>query len=493
MSELIDAQKNAPQPGSVATIAWFSMQVKDQTEIYFADQSDPANGDIDPVFLLAAYVLEAKPHRSGATTYYGVTTGYEVADEWKKAFAGISHLANAQSAEDKIAFENLRKGKTLPAEKKQSWTKISLSDKIPTAPSAPSTSLVDDIFVPQRSRFGTTDEDFMLIGNPVWGTHTIPRLYMMAAIILESARGASVVSLIVDKGGIIAAQGIKRPSDGGCGHAEVKAIFSLKGRLPDSGGAIFGTLKPCTMCAGLLHATDPTGKLRKYWVRDDANHAADWSQIGKGFQLANGHQLDKNCANVKFLKTSKGGSFFEEFTGVRRQSQRTGDAKKASTEQERKWYVEWANGYSFPKSPAPWPSLCFRSDQEVTNDKVKTKLIEMTVNGKTTLEAFVNQHLAFKAQGPKYPKGWRGMDNDSGEVIKAAWRRYRNDQFAKAYSSQVIKIIPWNPDSVALSNSVREAFKAKQNKYTDPELRNPHVKAVLDYLTRYLTQMNVKI
>lgn len=493
MSDLVDAQKNAPQPGSVANIAWFAMQVKDQTEIYFADKNDPDNGDIDPVFLLAAYVLEAKPHRSGATTYYGVTTGYDVADEWQKAFAGISHLAYAQSAEDKIAFEYLRKATKLPAEKKQNWTKISLSSKVVAAPSAASTGLVDDIFVPQKSRFGFTDEDFMLIGNPVWGTHTLPRLYMMAAIMLESARRASVVTLVVDKRGIIVAQGIKGPMDGGCAHAEVKAIFSLKGRLPDSGGAVFGTLKPCTMCAGLLHATDPAGKLRKYWVRDDANSAADWSRIANGFKLGNGHTLDKNCANVKYLKTSKGGSFFEEFTGVRTQTQRTADAKKASPEQERQWYVDWANRYSFPKAPAPWPNLAFRSDQTVTNDNVKAQLIELTVNGKTTLEAFVDQKLAFRAQGPKYPKGWRGMDNESKDTIKSAWRKYRDDQFAKMYSSQVIKMIPWNPDSVALSNTVRDAFKAKQKKYADPEFRNPNVKVVLDYLTVYLSQMNVKI
>lgn len=492
MSELIDAQKNAPQPGSVTTVAWFSMQGKDQTHIFFADKNDPANGDIDPVFLLAAYVLEDKPHRSGAKTYYGITTGYDVADEWKKAFAGISHLASAQSSEDKMEFENLRKDKNLPAGKQQSWTKISLSSKVVAAPSAPSTGLVDDIFVPQRSRFGTTDEDFMLIGNPIWGTHTIPRLYMMAAIILESSRNASVVSLVVDKRGIIAAHGIKRPTDGGCGHAEVKAIFSLKGKLPDS-GAVFGTLKPCTMCAGLLHATDPAGKLRKYWVRDDANFAADWSGISKGFQLGNGHQLDKNCENVKFLKTSNGGSFFEEFTGVRKQSQITSEAKKAKPEQERQWYGEWANRYVFPKGPAPWSSLRFRSGQAVTDDNVKTKLIEMTVNGTTTLETFVLQHLAFKDYSPKNQKGWNGMDNTSAAKIKDAWKQYRDDQFAAAFSSQVIKIIPWNPDSVALSKSARDAFKAKQKKYTDPEFRNPHVKAVLDYLTSYLSQMNVKI
>ena len=218
------------------------------------------------------------------------------------------------------------------------------------------------------------------------------------------------------------------------------------------------------MCAGLLHATDPAGKLRKYWVRDDANSAADWSKIGKGFQLGNSHALDKNCENVKFLKTGNGGSFFEEFTGVRRQSQLTSVAKNASPEQERKWYIEWANRYQFPKTPAPWGSLCFRSDQTVTNDNVKAQLIEKTVNGKMSLDAFVGQHLAFKDHSPKNSRGWNGMDNASAATIKAAWKKYRDDQFATAFSPQVIKIIPWNPDSVALSNSVRDAFKAKQKK-----------------------------
>lgn len=417
-------------------------------------------------------------------------------DNWQKAFAGISHLARAQSSENKTAFGNLCRAKALPAAEKQNWIKISLSSKevVAASPSSPPPiNLVDNIFVPertQRNQASTANKDSKSSDVTVWGTHTLPRLYMMAAIILERARRASVVSLVVDKHGIIVAHGIKKPDDGGCGHAEVKAIFSLKGRLPDS-GAIFGTLKPCTMCAGLLHATDPTGKLRKYWVRDDANFAADWSQIGEGFKLGNSHALDKNCANVKFLKTSNGGSFFEEFTGVRKASQHISDIKKASDDQERKWYTNWANGYQFPKEGA-WSNLCFRTNDKVTNDRVKRKLIEMTVEGNIPLRQFVNQHLAFKDSSKKNKRGWNGMDKDSVNTIEAAWKQYRDDQFAKAFSPQVIKIISRNPDSVALSESVREAFKAKQQKYTDPEFRNPNVKVVLDYLTGYLSQMNVK-
>jgi hypothetical protein len=85
------------------------------------------------------------------------------------------------------------------------------------------------------------------------------------------------------------------------------------------------------------------------------------------------------------------------------------------------------------------------------------------------------------------------MDKASADVIMGLFKQYRDDCFNTAYSPQVIKVIPWNPDSVALSNSVKDAFRTKQQKYQDGEARNPNVKAVMTYLTNYLQQMNVPL
>jgi len=133
---------------------------------------------------------------------------------------------------------------------------------------------------------------------------------------LEEARRASVVALIVDKSGAIVAVGVKGFEEGGCGHAEVKAMFSLKGHLPE-GGAVFSTLKPCTMCAGLLHGLDPGSNLRKYWGREDSSAAANWRSKDVELELAHAYALDKDCPNVKYLKLPGNMSFLEGFAAER--------------------------------------------------------------------------------------------------------------------------------------------------------------------------------
>lgn len=489
---LLDSEKSTRPPTS-KEVAWFSKTVRDVTYVYFAEKGE-ANGDIDPVFVLAAFVLEAKPHKIGADNYYGINATYDVAPHWQVGFAGIRQLAQAQAAEDKTLLSPLGSAKLPAAGPSVHWTQVTLSASLGTVPVVASSKIADDIFVPERSRFATTDENWHLIGNPIWGTHTLPRLYMMTAVVLESARSASVVSLVVNRQGVIVACGIKGPNDGGCSHAEVKALFSLKGRLPDK-GAIFGTLKPCAMCAGLLHATDPGGSLRKYWVRDDTNKAADWSNIGGGFKLANGHQLDKGCKDVSYLKVGPSGDgFFEQFNAVRKASQDTTSAKRASKPEEDGWYKSWATGYSFPKA-GRWAALQFRIDGDLKGDAkvAKTQLLEKTVTGGMSLKSFLNQHLAIKEQSPKIKNGWSGLDALQMKEVTDAFETYRKAKFDTAYPAQVIKIIPWNPGSVALSNSARDAFKAKLVKYEDAEFRNPNVKAVLTYLTDFLGQMNVRL
>src|SRR5262249_8505957 len=134
-----------------------------------------------------------------------------------------------------------------------------------------------------------------------------------------------VAALVVDNRGAILAHAVKKPEEGGCQHAEVQALFTLKGQLP-AGGALFTTLKPCSMCAGLIQACDEGGKLRKYWVRDDPTSGADWSYIDREFKLTSGFLLDKNCqvnqVRVKGLKLVDKRDFATAFTAAREQSEK---------------------------------------------------------------------------------------------------------------------------------------------------------------------------
>ncbi len=93
---------------------------------------------------------------------------------------------------------------------------------------------------------------------------------------------------------------------------------------------------------------------------------------------------NKNCENVKFLKTGNGGSFFEEFARRAQEVQPTSDSQE---------------GHAFASSGTPMvcrlgEPLCLPEGTRslvqplfpgrtrgVTNDKAQTKLIELTVNG----------------------------------------------------------------------------------------------------------------
>src|SRR3546814_4744515 len=91
------------------------------------------------------------------------------------------------------------------------------------------------------------------------GTRTVHRLYLATAFILLRKKHASgtkdgVVALVVDKVGNIVSWGMKNP-DVSCWHGETSAVMRLGGHVPE-GGCVFSTLKPCKMCAGLIHRSE---------------------------------------------------------------------------------------------------------------------------------------------------------------------------------------------------------------------------------------------
>jgi tRNA(Arg) A34 adenosine deaminase TadA len=146
------------------------------------------------------------------------------------------------------------------------------------------------------------------------GFHNIPRLYLLAALALEHKRGASVAALVVNAEGLVIARGFKAHGEQGCGHAEVKALFSVRGNLPPR-WMLVSTLKPCTMCAGLIQALEGRSD-QQYWARDDPSTGASFDKVN-GLALKNGQSTvtsAKDAINVRSIKLQGGSSFTDQFT-----------------------------------------------------------------------------------------------------------------------------------------------------------------------------------
>lgn len=113
-------------------------------------------------------------------------------------------------------------------------------------------------------------------GYETSGTHTVHRLYMATAYtILRKLHGHDrdgVVALVADKEGRVISWGRKNP-EVPCWHGETSAIMRLGGKLP-KGACVFSTLKPCNMCAGLIHHASG-GDAKVYWGQDDPGRMAE--------------------------------------------------------------------------------------------------------------------------------------------------------------------------------------------------------------------------
>ncbi len=116
VSELIDAQKNAPPPGSAVTMLAWIADAGEKTRRRSISQirmirpmATSTRFSCAPPMCWKTSLTDRA--RKPVTVSSQATTWR---DEWKKAFAGISHIAKAQSSEDKMEFENLQRRRVCP-------------------------------------------------------------------------------------------------------------------------------------------------------------------------------------------------------------------------------------------------------------------------------------------------------------------------------------------------------------------------------------------
>lgn len=154
---------------AIGTAAYFviSGSPGGQSKLWFC-QPGPENGSFDPAFLLSAYVLEfdRKPEN------VSIVTTYFLSDQWPTAFKGIAHLGKEQQT-----FLKLEKASAAPGNPFAQVYEIKLESPATTAVTNYPDKVIDDLFAPP----GATG-DGKIDGH---GTHTIPRLYMMAAIVMK--------------------------------------------------------------------------------------------------------------------------------------------------------------------------------------------------------------------------------------------------------------------------------------------------------------------
>ena len=257
---------------------------------HFATDAGGVNGAIHPSWVIAAWCLE-----NGISAQ--IVVNGAVPQPWVVAFNGLSHLGTTAQGVKLTLKQWLPGPKPLALpDPNHGLYRVDVDG---VAPPNGQVLTAGDLFTPNASGF-----------------FNLPRLYAMAALFMEHRTGAAVAALVTNASGFIIATGSKSYGDVGCGHAEVKAILSILGQMPAS-GAIFTTLKPCTMCAGLLHAS--TGaNFRKYWARNDPNNGADWSKVANltvpsALGLSATTQTNNN---IRGIKLSDGKNFADEFASA---------------------------------------------------------------------------------------------------------------------------------------------------------------------------------
>jgi tRNA(Arg) A34 adenosine deaminase TadA len=417
-------------------------------------------GRIDPAYLLAAYALE-----EGNAKSFSITKNYELSPQWQMAFHGIANLAEAQQKSLTMRSD----AEDVPTNRQFVEVQLAVEKEDPATKAEP---IIDNIFVPDP--------------NSEYGTRSIPRLYMMAAITVEAKMNASVVALIVDQKGTIVSQGIKYHGEGGCGHAEVRAILKLQGILP-TGGAFLTTLKPCTMCASLIYAVDENGGLVKYWARDDAAGAADWSKIA--LRLPNSQALDAKCKHARFLKLPDGKDFATEFE----------DARSRADKESRKpldrdvLFSSWLSGWKPPQG------ISFVERDQTDSNKGRLAAIRDVKSVKGIKDSVEDMHdlLNRKLARGTSPKGnVQGLEKPQMDDIKSKFEKYCVDEKKKITPGMgSIEFISGKYSS-ALRGTVMQVLKRKAEKYQHAEYgtanapaKQRNTKIVFEYLAQYLQQM----
>ncbi len=128
------------------------------------------------------------------------------------------------------------------------------------------------------------------------GMRTVHRLYLATAfVILRKLHGNDrdgVVAMIVDQNGRIISWGRKNNAVP-CWHGETSAIMGLGGTIP-RGCSVYSTLKPCNMCAGLIHDASG-GDAKVFWGQDDPGSMAENTILQ---QTRKGQVLDGNKSHT---------------------------------------------------------------------------------------------------------------------------------------------------------------------------------------------------
>lgn len=397
------------------------------------------NGRIHGSFVLGAYFLH---HGWGATIY----ASHRVPEAWFVAFRGLKHLASS-GQEVELFLDHPRPGEVYdPADEDcREYFEVALDG---AAPPDGQVLTAGTVFTPSAS-----------------GHLNIPRLYAMAALFIEHKNGAAVAALITNASGFVIARGTKDYGDVGCGHAEVRAIFSILGQLPDS-GALFSTLKPCTMCAGLLHAT--TGvNFRKYWARGDPTGGADWSKVPQ-LTLPASLALSANTQTsqrVRAIKLSDESIFADEFSAAW-----TGRAAALGqqTELQNAAFIKWRDAnIKAGRALVPNSLRVVPDDPDAESAR--------TVAARTAAIGSITTLLTRSDLFQRMDKGqWKnGLDQIARDKIAAL---YENSAGAKAVSKTlrdakaaddmgIVRFIAEHRQSVSLSSASHQVMAAKFAKY----------------------------
>lgn len=464
-----EVQKATGWPAAPSKIAY--VVLKDGC--YFATDAAGANGRIDPSFVIAAWCLQEGISQT-------IRVAQPLPQAWSVAFNGIKHLARAQSVTLTLAEPKSGATVALPG---GDLYRIEISG---APPQLAGTVLTDgDLFTPNANGF-----------------FNLPRLYAMAALFLEHREGAAVVALVTNASGFIIAKGSKSYGDVGCGHAEVKAIFSILGQLPET-GAIFSTLKPCTMCAGLLHAT-AGANFRKYWARNDPNGGADWTAVA-GLTVPASVGLSastQTTQKVRGIKLAGSQNFADQFSSA--WTHRADDFVNKGARQSAA-FEAWRD-----KTITAGRVLVKQGIRVVEDKPGAAQTVDARVKSIGTINALAARGDLFERWVGNSWKG--GLDKPASEKITSIFTNSAENKAveknAKAASAAqdmgIIKFISEHPSSASLSQASHRALAAKFAKYgksaqaieqvtgvkgatpSSTKAATPAVQKVVDYLYQFL-------
>lgn len=176
----METNENFPNAGAAA---WYVSK----NVTYAATASEPFQR-FDPLWVIAAHALEAR-------VSVKISTSYDPEFGWRKAFDGLAKIAALQN----VTLTRQRGATGRPGVKCQ---RVALDPaKLGTARAVEAEKVVDDIRNPgPQPKDGQKDA-------VAHGVKTLPRLYVMSALMIEKAQNKAVVALIVDSCGSVRSVG----------------------------------------------------------------------------------------------------------------------------------------------------------------------------------------------------------------------------------------------------------------------------------------------